>query len=193
MATAAQAQQAPAATGLHPSIDVALTYTAERGKVASMDCGCFWFRGGSASAAMTFYHGLGVAANLTGVHTDDIGPQGSSLDKVMFAMGPRYTYDLGGPLKPRGEKFHGTAVFGEALFGGAHGFHGIFPSSGTTTADAATSFAMQFGGGVDLRLAHHLGVRAIEADYVRSTFPNNAANVQNDLRLGAGIAFHFKP
>jgi hypothetical protein len=52
---------------------------------------------------------------------------------------------------------------------------------------------MQFGGGLDLRFAKHIGIRAVEADYVRSTLPNNAGNVQNDLRLAAGISFHFSP
>jgi hypothetical protein len=53
------------------------------------------------------------------------------------------------------------------------------------------SFAMEFGGGMDLRFARYLGIRAVEAEYVRSTLPNGAGNVQNDLRLAAGIAFHF--
>ena len=47
-------------------IDVAITYVAERAKIASIDCGCFWLEGGGMNAAVTFYRGLGVAANLTG-------------------------------------------------------------------------------------------------------------------------------
>lgn len=65
-----------------------------------------------------------------------------------------------------------------------------FPSS-TGPLGAASSFAMMFGGGVDLQVAKHLRVRAVEADYVRSTLPNNADNAQNDLRLAAGVSFHF--
>jgi hypothetical protein len=106
----------------------------------------------------------------------------------MFAMGPRYTYS---PKLHIGKK-NRIAVFGEGLFGGIHGFNTTFPSS-TGTTGAASSFAMQLGGGLDLRFAKHIGIRAVEADYVRSTLPNNAGNIQNDLRLAGGISFHFSP
>jgi hypothetical protein len=181
-----QAQQKPASTHT-TDVDIAITYVAEQARVASVDCGCFWLNGGSGNFAVTFFHGLGVAANLTGEHASNIGT-GIDLDKVMFAMGPRYTYS---PKLHIGKK-NRMAVFGEGLFGGVHGFNTTFPSS-TGTIGAASSFAMQFGGGLDLRFAEHIGIRAVEADYVRSTLPNNAGNVQNDLRLAAGISFHFSP
>ena len=172
--------QKPNATTHGADVDVAITYVAERAKIASIDCGCFWLQGGSGDFAVTFSHGIGVAANLTGVHSANVGT-GVELDKVMFAMGPRYTFS---------PKHRWPAVFGEALFGGVHGFNTIFPSS-TGAVGAASSFAMMFGGGIDLQVARHLRVRAVEANYVRSTLPNNADNAQNDLRLAAGISFHF--
>jgi hypothetical protein len=104
----------------------------------------------------------------------------------MFAMGPRYTYSPAWSAHSMGK----MAIFGEGLFGGKHGFNTVFPSS-RGALGAASSFAMQLGGGVDLRFARHLGVRAVEADYVRSTLPNGAANTQNDLRLAGGVVFHF--
>jgi hypothetical protein len=183
---AAQAQQKPASSHT-TDVDVAITYVAERAKVASVDCGCFWLNGGSGDFAMTLFHGLGVAANLTGEHASNIGT-GIDLDKVMFAMGPRYTYT---PKLHLGKR-SGMAVFGEGLFGGIHGFNTIFPSSAGTVG-AASSFAMQLGGGLDLRFAKHIGIRAVEADYVRSTLPNNAGNTQSDLRLAGGVSFHFSP
>jgi hypothetical protein len=181
-----QAQQKPVST-YTTDVDIAITYVAEQAKVASVDCGCFWLNGGSGNFAMTLFHGLGVAADLTGEHASDIGT-GIDLDKVMFAVGPRYTYGLKVPAGKR----PGIAVYGEGLFGGIHGFNTTFPSS-TGTTGAASSFATQFGGGLDLRFAKHIGIRAVEADYVRSTLPNNAGNVQNDLRLAGGISFHFSP
>jgi hypothetical protein len=181
-----QAQQKPAST-YTTDVDIAITYVAEQARVASVDCGCFWLNGGSGNFAVTFFHGLGVAANLTGEHASNIGT-GIDLDKVMFAMGPRYTYS---PKLHIGKK-NRMAVFGEGLFGGVHGFNTTFPSS-TGTIGAASSFAMQFGGGLDLRFAKHIGIRAVEADYVRSTLPNNAGNVQNDFRLAGGVSFHYSP
>jgi hypothetical protein len=182
----AQAQQ-KSASAYTTDVDVAITYVAERAKVASVDCGCFWLNGGSGDFAIALFHGLGVAADLTGEHASNIGT-GIDLDKVLFAMGPRYTYSP----KLRLGKRPGIAVYGEGLFGGIHGFNTTFPSS-TGTAGAASSFAMQFGGGLDLRFARHIGIRAAEVDYVRSTLPNNAGNVQNDLRLAGGVSFHFSP
>ena len=176
--------QKPNAAAHTVDVDVAITYVAERAKIASIDCGCFWLQGGSGDFAMTFAHGTGVAANLTGVEASQIAP-GIDLAKVMFAMGPRYTVGPGGLAKR-----HGAAVFGEALFGGVHGFNTTFPSSNGAVG-AASSFAMLFGGGVDLQVVKHLRIRAVEADYVRSTLPNNASSVQNDLRLAAGVSFHF--
>lgn len=188
MSLCAQAQQASPMSGHTTDIDVAVTFVAERAKIVSVDCGCFWLYGGSTDIAFTFFHGLGVAANLTGEHASDIQP-GVDLDKVMFAMGPRYTYS---PQKWNNHYLasHGMAFFGEGLVGGVHGFNTVFPSSNGAQG-AASSFAIQVGGGMDLRVSKTIGIRAFEAHYVRSTLPNNADNVQHDLRLAGGISFHF--
>jgi hypothetical protein len=53
------------------------------------------------------------------------------------------------------------------------------------------TFALQVGGGVDLRLSPHFAIRPLQADWLRTQFPNGATNVQNDLRLGAEIVFRF--
>ncbi len=71
-------------------IDVAITYVAERAKIASIDCRCFWLEGGGMNAAVAFHRGLGVAANLTGGHASNI-ESGVDLNKVSFMTGPRYT------------------------------------------------------------------------------------------------------
>ncbi|WP_158792466.1 hypothetical protein [Granulicella sp. L60] len=68
----ALAQQKPAST-YTSDVDVVITYVAERAKVASVDCGCFWLNGGGGNFAITLFHGLGVAADLTGEHASNIG------------------------------------------------------------------------------------------------------------------------
>jgi hypothetical protein len=168
------------------SEDIAFTYVAERAKIVNTDCGCFWLQGGSADFAWTFTHGLGVAANLTGVHAGDIGT-GLQLDKVLFAVGPRYTYS---PKTWPGHRIGAASIFGEGLFGGVHGFNTTFPSPNGPLG-AASSFAMVFGGGVDLHITKHIGIRAVEGDYIRTNLPNGATGEQNDLRLASGISFHF--
>jgi hypothetical protein len=57
----------------------------------------------------------------------------------------------------------------------------------TGALDEWNSFALQVGGGVDMRIAHRFAVRAIQADWIRTQFPNGVTNVQNTLRLGAGV------
>jgi hypothetical protein len=41
-------------------------------------------------------------------------------------------------------------------------------------------------------LTHRLSVRAFEANWLRTELPNATTNVQNNLRLGAGILYRFK-
>lgn len=188
MGLSALAQQQSMPASHKTDVDAAITYVAERAKIAGTDCGCFWLQGGSGDFAFTFYHGIGLAMNLTGVHAGNI-QSGLELDTAMFALGPRYTWRL-----PK-SKFHyagreGLALFGEGLFGGAHGFNSVFPTSAGANG-AASSFAIQLGGGLDIGLTKTVAIRAIEADFVRTTMPNNADGVQRNLRLATGIAFHF--
>ncbi len=182
------AQQSP--TKPTPAeIDVAITYVAERAKIASTDCGCFWLQGGGMNAAVTFYRGLGVAANLTGGHASNIA-SGVDLDKVSFMMGPRYTYPFKNWFGHDFGRHDGGRIFGEGLIGGVHSFNTVVPTS-AGVAGAASSFVFQVGGGADLPLRKNIGIRLFEADYVRSTLPNAGNSTQNDLRLAAGISFHF--
>lgn len=186
MAAMAHAQQArpyllPGAT----SADIAATYNLERAKIASSNCGCFWMNGGGAEGALNFRHGLGAVALLDAGHASNITP-GVSLSKFTYLFGPRYTFS---PIRWRKQRRQ-TRLFGEALFGGAHGFSSSFPTpSGMATS--ANSFAMQLGGGVDVAAGRRFGVRALELDYVRTSLPNNASNTQNDLRIAFGVTYHI--
>jgi hypothetical protein len=170
------------------SADLGLTYNLERAKLVSVDCGCFWFQGGSFDAAVPLFRGLAAAATLIGDHKTDLTP-GVDLSKIAFMAGPRYTLDIhrwtGHFLGVK----HGLSIFGEGLFGGAHGFDAGFPdSSGAFSTENALS--MQFGGGLNMRVANRFGVRAIEVDYVRTSFRNFASDSQNDLRLAFGVTYH---
>jgi NHL repeat len=141
------------------------------------------------NAAVTFYRGLGVAVNLTGGHASNI-ESGVDLDKVSFMMGPRYTYQFKNWFGHDFGRPGGGRIFGEGLIGGVHSFNTVVPTS-AGVAGAATYFVFQVGGGVDLPLRKGIGIRLFEADYVRSTLPNGGNSTQNDLRLAAGISFHF--
>jgi peptidoglycan-associated lipoprotein len=180
-AARAQEKQAASSSFQLSSIDLAATYTTERSNVTPTGGSNFWAQGGSFDAGFTFYHGFGVAANFTGDHASNIAP-GVNLSLMHFMAGPRYTL--------RFSSKHESRVFSEALFGGVHGFDSVFPV-GTTVSSSANSFSMQVGGGWDIVVSKHLAIRAFEADYVRTSLPNNGTNVQNFLRLAFGVTYHI--
>jgi outer membrane protein OmpA-like peptidoglycan-associated protein len=195
------AQQKPESV----STDLGITFAAERSQVVPNDC-CFWFKGGGADASFNFWKGWGIAATLTGDHAANVTsgvfvtapdfrlrPQadaeaitdGVDVNKISFLAGPRYTWTAW-----TGARDHRLQVFGQGLFGISHGFDGLYPS-GNSLKSSANSFAIQTGGGLNYYFTRHWGVRLIEADYVRTAFPNAADDVQNDLRLAAGVTYHI--
>jgi len=165
------------------STDLAVTYSAERSRVVSGDN--FWFKGGGADAAVTFWKGLGLAAALTGDHVGNV-QSGVDVNKLSYLAGPRVTYTAWraatGPRR--------LQVFGQGLVGGTHGFDGLYPD-GAAVKSSANSLAVQAGGGLNYYFSKHWGARLIEADYVRTELPNATDGVQNDFRLAAGITYHL--
>ena len=72
--------------------------------------------------------------------------------------------------------------FIEVMVGAAH-----IHTGGTLPGPSNTSFATAVGGGLDYRLFGPVALRA-EGDYLRTKF---FSSTQNNLRLSAGVAFHF--
>jgi len=188
-AAAACAQQA------HPNLlpgiasaDVAVTYSLERAKIASSNCGCFWLNGASAEVAVPVYRGVSAVGSFGGATASNITP-GVDLSKFTYVFGPRYTYDISrySGIATRG---HSTHLYGEALFGGIHAFGSSFPATGGAVP-TANSFAMQLGGGADVALSRGFGLRVLQLDYIRTSLPNNASNTQNDLRIAFGVTYRI--
>jgi hypothetical protein len=53
---------------------------------------------------------------------------------------------------------------------------------------------MRIGGGLDYRLNKHLGIRAVEVDYILTRFPNLSTGFrenQNSIAASAGVIFTF--
>jgi hypothetical protein len=163
-----------------------VTFAAERAEQAPGQC-CFWLKGGGVDAALTSPKGFGIAASVTGDYASVIAP-GVNLSKIAFLAGPRYTFRAG--TGRAGAADRRLQVFGQGLFGGVYAFDGVFPSSSGTTSNAL-SFALQAGGGLNLMLTKSVGIRLFEAEFVRTTLPNGGSNVQNDLRLAAGMTWHI--
>jgi len=184
----AWAQQAQS-SAKQPAVftDVAVTYSMEHAELVPGQC-CFWLKGAGANAAVTFWKGFGIAAGMTGEHAANYVP-GYDVNKIAYLGGPRYTYttwtsNSGAAATPRFQ------IFGEGLFGGAHAFNGVYPTS-TGTTSSAGSYEIQAGGGLDVFFFKNYGVRLLEAEYVRTALPNGVDNVQNDLRIAFGVTYHF--
>ena len=142
-------------------------------------CNCFGMQGGFAQGTFALNEWLRIAAEVTGGHANNIGPLGQNLTLMTYAAGPQVV--LGS------RRFE---LFGQALFGAAHGSDSYFPS-GSTASPSATSFALSTGGGVDLTLSHHVAIRVAQVQYLRTTLPNGTNNQQNQLTLGAGIVLRL--
>ncbi|MGA3132433.1 MAG: hypothetical protein ABSD59_16630 [Terracidiphilus sp.] len=67
----------------------------------------------------------------------------------------------------------------------------VFPGA-NGASDSADSLALYVGGGVNLHMKHYLALRAVEEDWLRTQLPNATTDVQNNLRLGAGLVYRFK-
>jgi opacity protein-like surface antigen len=161
-------------------VDLAFTYGAQRSNLTT--AAEFWLQGGAADLSAEFYHGLSIVANVAGERISNINGSGVDLTMVTTTFGPRYTWS---------HPSHKLAVFGHALIGEAIGVDSVFPSPRGALASDNT-MALQIGGGADLRLTKHIAVRAIQADWVRTQFPNATTNVQNNMRIGAGIVFRLQ-
>jgi len=169
------------------STDLAIIFSTERSQLMPSQ-GCFWLKGVGADAAVTFWKGFGIAASLTGDTISNVTP-GVDVKKITYLAGPRYTWTAW-QGHPDAADQRRLQVYGQGLFGWTHGFAGIYPAIPAPTTSAG-SLAIQAGGGLNLNLTRNYGVRLLEADYVRTTLPNGAANIQNDMWLSFGVTWHI--
>jgi opacity protein-like surface antigen len=171
-----------ASMGLHAQnaqLDLGITYIAERSLQVNTEQN-FWMQGGSVELGTDVWKGFGVAVDVTGTHTESVGTGGVPLSLVTSTFGPRYRWRPAGKISP----------YGQALLGIANGFDSVFPGP-AGAQESSTSLALQLSGGVDYRLSDHFAIRVLDAGWLRTQLPNSANNVQNTLRLGAGLVVRF--
>jgi len=150
------------------------------------NCGCFPMQG---VAGDVFWHienltphrgvSLGLAADLGVEHTGNENDSGYGLTLTTLTAGPRFKF----PVKR-------VQTFAEALIGFGHGSGSEFPEHGTLVS-SANSFAFDVAGAADYPIDKHLSIRMLQVDYLRLSLPNNSTGWENNLRLAAGITFHF--
>jgi hypothetical protein len=177
----AQAQIIPHDAGIRYSEEISNVIVGTTGS-----CGCFALEGVAADAnwklgpLARMLH-LSLAADAGVESTSNANGAGYGLTLTTFTAGPRFTL-------PAVRK---TQVFAQALAGVAHGSNSNFPQGVGVVSQTANSYALDFGGGVDHQLNKRLSLRLLQLDFLRTAFPNNSNNWQNNLRISAGITLRI--
>jgi hypothetical protein len=114
---------------------------------------------------------VGVTADFSGAYKS-----------VSGANTKTYTYTFGPVISAR--KDLPFIPFAHALFGGFHTSVDVLGVSGSTNG-----FAMQIGGGVDVRMSDKLAIRAGQFDWV--SLRANGGSSNNNFRYSAGAVLRF--
>ena len=138
----------------------------------------FNLNGGSASLTYYFRSRLAVVGDFGAYHFTNVGPQLSS---------NIYTYLAGPRLRLSHAERH-FAPFVQVLAGG-----GRITASTTSVSAGENALVLAVGGGVDLNAQRHFAFRVLEVEYLMNRFahPDGSSATQNNIRVGAGIVFHF--
>jgi peptidoglycan-associated lipoprotein len=171
--------QVPAAGDKSHAPEVALEYNYVRSNAPPGQCDCFSLNGGSLSIAKPL--GSGRFAGVFDAGFEHGSVDGYDLTLSSFTGGLRYR-----PLlRPRWNPF------GQVLVGVAHASGSLVDGRTPAAYDSALTFASVIGGGLDYRMLGHWTIRAVEGDYLLTTYSNGDNNHQNNLRLSAGVVYRF--
>ncbi len=153
--------------------------------------------GGSASIAFNFNRYIGLVGDFGGYDDSKVQLTGTGANQaiVVNSSGTAYSYLFG----PRFSFRHDSRFtpFVQVLAGGIHASAvNAANCSGTacTVLPAQNAFAFTGGGGLDIRITHHISIRAVQAEYMMTRFdsiPAGGSSSQNDLRLSSGLLFGF--
>lgn len=153
-----------------------------------------WYPGWEAAVQFNLTKLLGVKGDFSGNYGTPVTVPGVPLPSART-----YSFLFGPVVSFRGER---ATPFVHALFGGNH----ISLDASTTLATPAgseTAFAMAFGGGLDVKLTHHFGLRVGQFDYLYTKHcgnlgaltggactlgvPGAPAAHQNNFRFSTGV------
>ena len=159
------------------------------------------FNGWDTQATYNFVPHFGVTADFSGDSKQILG--GSFLGFSAGTQQHFYNFLFG----PTATAYFGkSSVFAHALFGeqrSSLSAGASVPIFGGLSApiNSANSFAMAFGGGVDIGLSRHFAIRAAQIDLIRTNFnttdalafglSTNTNNHQNSFRYSGGVVWRF--
>jgi opacity protein-like surface antigen len=199
MPAAAMAAAMPYSKGLDsftPRVEVFLGYSYLRALPSPAEGNrLMWLNGGSASIAFNFNRYFGLVGDFGGFNETRLlvpGAGGSPASVLAVEDGTVFTYLLGPRLSFR--KYDRVTPFAQILFGGIHASQETICPSCAPILPAENSFAMTAGGGLDVKVHHHLAIRIIQAEYLMTNFEDRTTGksaTQNDMRLSSGIVFRF--
>jgi hypothetical protein len=163
------------------------------------------FNGWEAAIRFNLIHGLGIEADFSGNYGKPL-TLSSGAQQVINSLG------IGGfPPKVTSYNFLFGPVVHKQIGRSTPFVHGLFGmnrlASGTVTLPSGfglppslsgndTAFAMALGGGLDMKVARHLAVRVVQADYLYTGHDfsfglSGIAKHQNNVRVSAGIVYSF--
>jgi hypothetical protein len=178
--------------------EVAVMYSYARYVPSLPNTNNYSFNGGGGSFDYNFMKFVGIKAEFTGY--------GSNTQTINFGdgvtagvQGNLFTYLFGPQIGIRTGKIR---PYGHALFGGAHS--NVYANARTqceqleecsfaSAAPSSNTFAMAFGGGVDIMIHRNIAFRPVQFDYLYTHFTNDFTNQnnQNSFRYSAGLVFNF--
>jgi peptidoglycan-associated lipoprotein len=161
--------------------EAALAYTYVHTNAPPNGCGCFSMNGGSGSFAFHFTQRFAGVADFGAVHAGNVDSSGLDLTLISYLFGPRYSFHTPGTR---------LIPYAQVLVGAVHASGGLTPTNSSGTA-SSNAFAATVGGGVDLKLTHHLTIRPIQAEYFVTKLPNGVNDHQNNLHISSGLVFRF--
>jgi outer membrane immunogenic protein len=160
--------------------EVAVQYSYVRSNAPPGGCGCFSLNGGAVSVAQPIRTGrFAFAVDADVAH--GTAPRGFDLTLSAFTGGVRYRPMPGARWNP----------FGEVLVGAAHAGGSLASGAAPAASNSSLVFASTIGGGLDRKLGSRWSLRLVEADYLSTTYNNGLNSRENNLRLSAGVAYHF--
>src|SRR6201993_4641426 len=114
---------------------------------------------------------FGIAGDFSGAYKSQ---NGVSFNNYTYTFGPVVSYRHNETFTP----------FAHFLAGGYRASASFSGVSGSTNG-----FAMMFGGGVDVKATRHVGVRAIQFDWLSLHANGNSDN--NNMRISTGLLLRY--
>lgn len=129
-----------------------------------------------------------VSVNVDKTYGFTVDASGHYQDNV-FQRSRVYSILAGPRFTARNEN---TTTFAHILFGGTHHYH-RFETLASRFTTEGNAFVVAVGGGIDVNVTPHFGVRVIQAEYALTKFNHGASGkaIQHNARVGVGVVFRF--